>query len=244
MLCTSAVVVFWLLSLLGRDVEAQVVRGVVRSRVDSVAVDGARVTAEDRLGKTLGETITDDQGRYFLRFSIRPRAPLRLSITRIGMSPTLSDELTLSATDTVTADHYVRELPTDLDEVRTEAVASLNSSRLQNAYRRGWRVFDPSTIEARGASAQGLNDLLRSLGAPGLLVPFRADDCVKTTRTGRCLALIIDNVPVSGNVHMNPRDIYFLAIVGSSDARIEWGDRAAYGALAIYTRMNGDLQRP
>jgi hypothetical protein len=242
--CTSAVVVFAALSLLGSDVGAQVLRGTVRLRDEAVAVDGARVFAEDRAGKRLGETLTDEAGRYVLRLTAKPNTPFRVSITRIGMQPTLSDEYSLGETDTLDADIVVRELPSTLEEVTTSAEASLNTRRFQEARRRGWRVYDPSTIEARRASSPGLNELLNSLGAPGLMIPQRPGDCIKTTRTGRCLAIIIDNVLVSGGVHLNPRDIYFLAIVGSSDARMEWGDRAAFGALAIYTRMHGDQRRP
>ena len=241
---TSAVVVFVLLSLLGRDIDAQVMRGTVRNRDDTTAVDGARVAAEDRRGRRLAEATTDATGRYFLRFERAENVPIRLVITRIGLQPTLSDEFSLLVSDTVDADLWVRALPEQLEEVATTAVASLNEQRFRYATRRGWRIFGPEVIAERRESALGLNELLRSLGAPGLLVPTRPGDCIKTTRTGQCLAVILDNVLVSGGVHLNPRDIYFLAIVGSSDARLEWGDRAAYGALAIYTRMNGDLRKP
>ncbi len=243
-LCTSAVVVFLALSLLGSDVEAQLLRGTVKLREGAIAVDGARVYAEDRTGKRLGETTTDEAGRYVLRLTAKSNTPFRVSITRIGMQPTLSDEYSMSDTDTLNADIFVRELPTEIDEVTTTAGPSLNTRRFQEAQRRGWRVYDPSTIEARRANSPGLNELLNSLGAPGLMVPQRPGECIRTTRTGRCLAVIIDNVLVSGAVHLNPQDIYFLAIVSASDARIEWGDRAAYGALAIYTRMAGDQRRP
>ncbi len=242
--CTSAVVVLLALSLLGSDVDAQVLRGTVRMRDDSIAVDGARVVAEDRAGNAIGNATTDEAGRYFLRLSAKAGAPFRLLVTRIGLRPTMSDEFTLALSDTVNADIFVRVLPEMLEEVSSTADPSLNTRRFEYARRRGWRVFDPATIESRRASSPGLNELLRSLGAPGLLVPQRPGDCVKTTRTGQCLAVVLDNVLVSGGVHINPRDIYFLAIVGSSDARLEWGDRASYGALAIYTRMYGDPRRP
>jgi hypothetical protein len=35
-----------------------------------------------------------------------------------------------------------------------------------------------------------------------------------------------------------------MALVSASDSRIEWGDRAPYGAIALYTRMNGDQLQP
>ncbi len=243
-LCTSAVVVLSALSLLSSNVDAQVLRGTIRLRDEAVAIDGARVVAEDRSGKRIGEATTDEAGRYFLRIAGKVGAPFRLLVTRIGLRPTMSDEYTLAPTDTIDADIFVRELPPMLEEVSSTADPSLNTRRFEQARRRGWRVFDPATVEARRESALGLNELLRSLGAPGLIVPQTPGDCIKTTRTGRCLAVVIDNVLVSGGVHINPRDIYFLAIVGSSDARLEWGDRAAFGALAIYTRMYGDPRRP
>lgn len=240
-LCTSAVVVLAAsLSLFGRDADAQVMRGTVRLRGDSVAVDGARIVAQNRRGRTLADVTTDADGRYRLVFSGADGSPFRLTITRIGLQPTMSDEFSLLVTDTIEADLWVRPVATILEEVETEAAPSLNEQRFRYATRRGWKVFGPELIEARRESALGLNELIRSLGAPGLLVSNRNGECIKSTRTGQCLAVIIDNVLVSGGVHLNPRDIYFLAVVGSSEARIEWGDRAAYGALAIYTRMNGD----
>jgi uncharacterized NAD(P)/FAD-binding protein YdhS len=241
---TSAVVVFLALHVAASEAEAQLLRGSVRLRDATVAVDGARVVAEDRRGRTLGATVTDADGRYRLTITAADSTPFRIAITRIGMQPMLSDEYRLALTDTLDADLFVRELPPMLDEVSSTADPSLNARRFAEARRRGWRVYDPITIEARRASSSSLNELLRSLGAPGLIVPQRAGECVRTTRNGQCLAVIIDNVLVSGAVHLNPRDIYFLAVVSAPDARLEWGDRAGFGALAIYTRMAGDPRRP
>lgn len=245
-LSTSAVVLLVAaLLLLRRDANAQVLQGTVRLRDDSVTIDAARVVAQDRRGKTLADAMTDAAGRYVLRFGGGAAGvPFRLTITRIGLQPTMSDEFSLLVTDTVSADLWVRPLAQNLTEVSTEVAPSLNTQRLRYATRRGWKVFDPETIEARSQSSLGLNELIRSLGAPGLMVPNRNGDCIKSTRTGQCLAVIIDNVLITGGVHLNPRDIYFLAVVGSSEARLEWGDRAAYGALAIYTRMSDDLKKP
>jgi hypothetical protein len=243
-LCTSAVVVLCALMLPGRQADAQLLRGTVRLRDTAIVIDRARVVAEDRRGRTLGSAVTDDEGRYRLTITASDSTPFRLNVTRIGMQPSLSDEYRLAVSDTVTADLFVRELPLTLEQVDATAAPSVNMIRFAEAKRRGWRVYDPETIRARSASSNSLNDLLRSLGAPGLLVPQRAGECIKTTRTGQCLAIIIDNVLVSGGVHLNPREIYFLAVVGSSDSRLEWGDRAGYGAIAIYTRMAGDPLRP
>jgi hypothetical protein len=225
---------------------AQVVRGTVRLRDSEATLDQARIIAEDRTGRRLGETVTGADGAYRLPLNRYNGLPFRVSVTRIGVRPTLSNEIVLAPQDTLETDLWVRALPNALTELRTTASApasTLNASRLINATRRGWKVIPPDEIAERRATALGLPELLRSLGIPGLLVSQRPGECVKTTRTGQCLALIIDGVLVGGAVHINPRDIFFLAIVGQAEARAEWGDRAAYGALAVYTRMNGDPTR-
>jgi hypothetical protein len=43
---------------------------------------------------------------------------------------------------------------------------------------------------------------------------------------------------------VNPRDIYFLAILTASESASRWGDKAPWGAIVIYTRMNGDKKSP
>lgn len=222
---------------------AQVVRGTVRLRDSETVLDQARIIAEDRAGRRLGETLTDADGAYRLPLKRYSGLPFRVSVTRIGVRPTLSNEIVLAPEDTLETDLWVRALPNSLVEVRATAsapVTTLNASRLVAATRRGWKVISPDVVAERRETSPGLPELLRSLGIPGLLISQRPGECIKTTRLGQCLALIIDDVLVGGAVHLNPRDIFFLAIVGQAEARAEWGDRAAYGALAVYTRMNGD----
>ena len=225
---------------------AQVVRGTVRLRDSETVLDQARVIAEDRTGRRLGETTTGTTGAYSLPLERYSGIPFRVSVTRMGVRPTLSNEIVLAPEDTLETDLWVRAVPNALTEVRATAsapAASLNAARLITATRRGWKVIPPDVIAERRATALGLPDLLRSLGVPGLVVSQRPGDCVRTTRTGQCLALVVDGVLVGGAVHLNPRDIFFLAIVGQAEARAVWGDRAVYGALAVYTRMNGDPTR-
>ncbi len=243
-LCTSAAVVLacllWAPSVMG----AQVLQGIVRVKDSERAVDRARLVAEDRTGRRVGEAVSSEDGRYFLPLQLRVGMPFRVTVTRIGMRPSMSDEITLALEDTVNADFWVSDLPATVAEVRTTATASLNTTRYNDARRRGWRVIDPETIALRRESAMGLNELVQSLGIPGLIVPQRPGQCIRSTRNNQCLQIILDNVLIGTNVHLNPRDVYFIAIVGASDSRIEWGDRAPYGALAIYTRMHGDVMKP
>ncbi len=241
---TSAVVLLSVLCLSSLPAEAQLLRGVVRVRDTDRTIERARIVAEDRTGKRLGEAVSDADGRYQLIVAGKVGTPFRVTVTRIGMRPSLSDELTLAAEDTVNADFWVRDLPTEVEAVRATSAAPLNVTRYADAKRRGWRVVEPEVVAARRESAPGFNELVVSLGLPGLIVPGRPGDCIRSTRNNQCLAVILDGILIGNGVHLNPRDIYFMAVVSASDSRIEWGDRAPYGAIALYTRMNGDERRP
>ena len=135
--------------------QAQVLRGTVRVRDADRVLDRARLVAEDRMGKRVGEAVTDETGHYLLKIGGTVGAPFRVTVTRIGMQPSLSDEITLAEGDTISADFWVRDLPTEVEEVRTTAAPSLNATRYNTAKRRGWRVIEPSEIASRRESAPG-----------------------------------------------------------------------------------------
>lgn len=241
----AAIACFLLLApTISNTLSAQVLRGTVRVRDADRVVDRARLVAEDRGGKRIGETVTDNRGQFLLSIGGRIGMPFRVTVSRIGLQPSLSDELTLADGDTVYADFWVKDLPVAVSEVTATAAPSLNVERYRMAKRRGWRVVEPETVAKRRENSPGFNELIVSLGLPGLIVPRRPGECVRSTRNRRCLPIIMDGILIGPSVHLNPRDIYFMAVVGASAARAEWGDRAAYGALAIYTRMNGDVLDP
>ncbi len=243
-LCTSAVVLLAACFFSAAALDAQVLRGVVRVREGERPIDRARIVAEDRAGKRIGEAVSGADGRYLLNVLGAIGAPFRVTVSRIGMRPSMSDEITLAAEDTVNADFWVRDLPAEVEEVRTTARPSLNASRYADARRRGWRIVEPELIAARRETAAGFNELLSTLGIPGIIIPNAPGACIRSVRNNQCLSVILDGVLIGPNVHLNPRDIYFMALVSASDSRAEWGDRAPYGALALYTRMNGDKIPP
>lgn len=231
-------------ALFAPPLSAQVLIGSVRVRDAERAASRARLVAENRDGKRIGETITDDSGRYLLRIGGAIGAPFRVTVSRIGLQPSLSDEITLADGDTVNADFWVRDVAVTVAEVEATGAPSLNVERYRMAKRRGWGVVEPDIVAKRRENAPGFNELIVSLGLPGLIVPSRAGECIRSTRNQRCLPIIMDGVLVGASVHLNPRNIYFLAVVSAAAARAEWGDRAAFGALAVYTRMNGDIVDP
>jgi hypothetical protein len=89
--------------------------------------------------------------------------------------------------------------------------------------------------------SNSFENLLRFSGYPGFVIPSRRDDCICSTRYNRCLTIVIDGVPLSGSSpNINPRDIYSFALLGKTEATVQFGDRAPWGAIVIYTRAKGD----
>jgi hypothetical protein len=228
------------LLMLPPSLQAQVLRGTARFAGDDRPLDQARVMALLRDGRSIGSTVTDDQGRFQLRINADGK-PFAISMTRIGMAPTLSEEITLATTDTLDVNFSVVETGIRTDTVRVKSTPSLNDLRLTEARRRGWRVFPPVEVEKLRERSNSFEDLLRSTGYPGFVIPSRRDDCIRSTRYNRCLTIVIDGVPLSGSYpNINPRDIYFFALLGKTEAAVQFGDRTPWGAIVIYTRAKGD----
>lgn len=65
--------------------------------------------------------------------------------------------------------------------------------------------------------------------------------CIRSIRNNLCLNwCVIDGQPAGTYVHMNPKDMYFAAVVSRTEAMSQWGNRTPNGAIVIYTRMYGD----
>ncbi len=236
-----AVAVFWaMLSLPTATAQAQILRGYAKNAGDERPLDQARVMALLRDGRSIGATVTDANGRFQFRVNSGGK-PFSISITRIGMEPTLSEEITLGTSDTIDVNFNVVETGIRTDTVRVKSTPSLNDMRLMEARRRGWRIFPPVEVEKLRERANSFEDLLRSTGYPGFVVPSRRDDCIRSTRYNRCLTIVLDGIPLSGsNPSINPRDVYFFALLGKTEAAVQFGDRTPWGAIVIYTRAKGD----
>jgi len=220
--------------------QAQVLRGYVKLAGDERPLDRARVMALLRDGRSIGSTVTDENGRFQFRINAGGQ-PFAISITRIGMQPMLSDAITIDITDTVDVNFTVVETGIRTDTVRVKSTPSLNDLRLVEARRRGWRIFPPAEVEKLRERSSSFEDLLRSTGLPGFVVPSRRDDCIRSTRYNRCLTIVLDGVPLSGSYpNINPRDVYFFALLGKTEAAVQFGDRTPWGAIVIYTRARGD----
>jgi len=218
---------------------AQVVRGVVRSGSSLLPIDLATVTATDSLGTVLGSGVSNGLGEFQVDVQ-RTGVFLVLHVKRLGFSESRANIRPLANTDTVDFEILMNEVAALADAVVVSAEPSLNEQRLSEAHRRGWKVYDPAIVATHRDRASDFIQLLRSLGNPSLILPRRVTDCIRATRNNQCLTIVIDNQVMGPSALILPSDIYFLAILGASDSRIQFGDRAPYGAIAIYTRSRLD----
>jgi hypothetical protein len=221
---------------------AQVIRGTARSAgaVES-PLPRARIMALSLDGRSIGETYSDDEGRFSLRVNAR-REPFAISVMRIGMKPTLSGMLDLGPSDTLEVDFSVADEAVRTDTVRVRAASGLNEVRLREAERRGWKVFHPKEVAAIRDRVLNFEDMLRSTGYTGFVLSQRRDECVRSTRNNRCLLIVLDGVPLAGSYpNINPRDVYFMALLSPNQSMLQFGDRGPNGAIVIYTRASGDM---
>jgi len=228
-------------------VHAQVVRGVLRSQATSRAIERARVTAVDTAGRVLGETIADDSGSFVLRLTSN-RVPFTLTVRRIGFEPSSTPEFQLAPEDTVDYELNMPETAILGDTIRIVGSAAYNEAMYQQAVRRGWQVFPPAEVAVHRERANNVFDLLRWAGANSLEIPAGRTGCVRSgryrgaggARSGGCMVWVVDGQVLGPSPVLNPRDAYFIAVLTASQSTVEFGDRAPWGAIVIYTRMHGD----
>jgi len=236
----SALMTVLLFAATAAPLEAQLLRGKALSRVRERPIDGARIVAQSLNGVIVGEAVTNEMGAFRLAITANG-APFVITITRIGLKPLRSGTLELTPRDTIDVDFDIDEESIVIDTVQVRAAQSLNEVRLREAERRGWKLFTPKEVEQIRNRVQSFEDLLRSTGFPGFIVSPRRDECIRSTRNYKCLAIAVDGIILSGSYPLiNPRDVYFLALLSPNQAMLQFGDRAPNGALVVTTRGRGD----
>lgn len=223
---------------------AQLIRGTVRVLGTTRIVTGVRVTAVDSLGRTLLEAVSDERGRFTL--ALKTEQPFRVVARKVGLEPSFSELLRATVADTLEMD---LQLPTDVAELPPVEVAgergkTPNQRAYDDAVRHGWKVYSPDKVAEQREKYRDFTDLLRGLQVSGIRIG-RPGECIQSTRfMNRCLAYVIDGVPAGPYALVIPTDIYFFAVLSATDSAVQWGDKAPWGAIVIYTRMYGDRARP
>lgn len=228
---------------------AQVIRGVLRSQATARPVERARVTAVDSAGRVVGETIADDSGHFSLRVDAKG-VPFSLTVRRIGIEPSTTPEFELTPADTMDYELSIPETAVLGDTVRVTGLASYNETKYQEAVRRGWKVFPPAEVAKHRDRVNNVYDLLRWADA-SLMIPTRRNECVRSARylagdrrADRCMVWIVDGQVLGPLPVLNPADTYFIAVLTASQSAVQFGDRAPWGAIVLYTRMKGDKLHP
>lgn len=217
---------------------AQVVRGTVRDAATSLPVQAVTLTARDSLGGVLATSVTDSSGRYALR--VRVDRPFELRVRRLGFEMQSIPLSPRADTDTLDVEILLHEVAAAAAAVTVTASSSLNEQRLTEARRRGWRVYEPALVAQHREQAQDLGQLLRSISAAGLVMPRSRNDCFRSVRNNQCMTLVLDGQVLGPVAVVLPSDLYFLAVLSATDARLQFGDRAPWGAIALYTRSRID----
>lgn len=238
----------WLLS--ASVVDAQVVRGSVRTVRTSLPIASVQIVLRDTLGMVLAATTSDEQGLFSLRSSVQ--RPFSVQARRLGFQMAETGVLRFTPGDTLDLEFQLSEVTVEVDAVEVTGMAQLNDQRLEEAERRGWRVYDPETVAMHRSRVTDLEGLLRSVGAQSLDFPRDTRECIRNTRTARlnqtprnptqgCITYIVDGQVLGTERHfVLPSDIYFMAILSPSQSRAQYGSRAMDGAIAIFTRARGD----
>ena len=217
--------------------DAQVLKGSVRDVDGSQPIVSVEILVRDSIGRELARVYSDESGTFTLR--LRERVAFSVHARRIGYQLADTDLLRVRE-DTVNLDFRLAQVASEVDAVNVTAMAALNAQRLAEAQRRGWTVYDPELVAEHRGRARDLTQLLRSLGPRTLQMPRNPRDCVRSSRTNRCVTYVLDGQVMGTEAMVLADDIYFLAVLTPSESAVMYGSRAVDGAIVVYTRMNGD----
>jgi hypothetical protein len=217
---------------------AQAVRGTVRTATGLLPIAGARMSLLDEDGTVRGRTETDALGHFVLR--VPGPGAFEVEARRLGYAPMTSKLEPIAPGDTAELEFLMADVAAVAEAVMVTAEPSLNDRRLLEARRRGWRIYPPERVALHRERSQDFLQLLQAIGTVGLILPKSISECIRATRNNQCLTYVVDNQVLGPSAFILPSDIYFFAVLGASESRIQFGDRAPWGAIAIYTRSRTD----
>lgn len=225
----------------GGAARAQVIHGSIRTQEQQVYVPGVKVTVVDSLGKPLGEAVTDAAGKFTL--VLNATAAFQLSVFKVGWAPSSTDWIHAARTDTLEYDLFVPADPTELAPVNVTGQKTFNDLAFDEAKRRGWKVYPPQLIEEHRNKALNFADLMRDVGVTSIRIG-RSNECTRSNLTGRCLVYVVDGQVAGQFIYISPRDVYFIAVLSATESAVQYGDRAPWGAIVVYTHQYGEKKNP
>lgn len=229
------------------SVQAQTVRGTVKAAGTDSVIDGALVSLIDSLGIIFAESRTNASGRFQL--DAQGAGVVQFLVRKVGLEPTASEPVRLPE-DVDTIDVVLSApvsgitLATVLVLADREPPPNFNTRQLADARQFGWRIIEPHRIAEARNTAQTLGDLIRRNPLPGVRPPDGATGCFYSSRSNRCLTIVVDGQVLGPGAFVAPNDVYFIALLTPSQSTFQYGPRAPDGALFVATRRRNDNERP
>jgi hypothetical protein len=233
------------------EASAQLIRGTIRAQGSDVIVQGASITVLDSLDQQLVAVLSDDRGHFLLPLS--SKLPFRVTVKKIGWQPSSTDLIHASVTDTLDMDLAVPVDGVLLPGVEVDArkTKSFNQESYAEAKRNGWKIYEPSEVEAHRNEFSDFENMMRALQVTGVRMPTQSQfksvggqNCYVNLRNGHCFTFVVDGQALGPSWVVNPVDVYFIAILQASQSSVQFGDKAPWGAILVVTRMNGDKKSP
>ena len=223
---------------------AQFIRGTIRAQGSEGVIQGALITVLDSVDKQVVTALSDERGHFTLPLS--SGLAFKVTVRKIGWQPSSTDLIHATATDTLDMDLMVPMEGVSLPgvEINGKKNVTFNQRSYDEAKRNGWKIYEPSEIEAHRNEFSNFENMMRALQVRGVKMPAGPNDCYINLRNNRCLTFVVDGQPVGTMWVVNPIDVYFLAILQASESSVQFGDKAPWGAILIVTRMKGDAKNP
>jgi hypothetical protein len=230
--------------LYAHPLAAQFIRGTIRAQGSEGIVQGALITVLDSVDKQVVTALSDDRGHFVL--PLTSGLAFKVTVRKIGWQPSSTDLIHATATDTLDMDLMVPMEGVALAgiEIEGKKAMSLNQRSYAEAKRLGWKIYEPSEVEAHRNEFSNFENMMRALQVRGVKMPASANDCYMNLRNNRCLTFVVDGQPVGTMWVVNPIDVYFIAILQATESSVQFGDKAPFGAILIVTRMNADKKNP
>jgi hypothetical protein len=240
----GAMLIVALTVLYAHPLAAQFIRGTIRAQGSEGIVQGALITVLDSVDKQVVTALSDDRGHFVL--PLTSGLAFKVTVRKIGWQPSSTDLIHATATDTLDMDLMVPMEGVALAgiEIEGKKAMSLNQRSYAEAKRLGWKIYEPSEVEAHRNEFSNFENMMRALQVRGVKMPASANDCYMNLRNNRCLTFVVDGQPVGTMWVVNPIDVYFIAILQATESSVQFGDKAPFGAILIVTRMNADKKNP
>jgi hypothetical protein len=242
---TAAALLSILLLASAARLSAQSVRGRVLDDSTGTPVSNVRISALGAGDELLAMATSDGRGHF--AFRLEPRSNFRLTASRIGYAPNASEVVQADSLEALDIELRITTRPLSLPTVSVvsrKLARTEGDRRLERAQSLGGRMVSPESIREAAPTSRTLGDLMRRTAGHLVQVVsgYGGATCLLVQRTANlrqqqtCALLVVDDVVSAGDAYIAPTDIELVVVIPASAASVRFGERARFGAVAVYTR--------